>query len=53
MSWVPSPEGKSGAQSVCDLINQHEGIKETVHKLISNICPQFLLGLLNAGKMYL
>ena len=53
MSWVPFPEGKSGAQSVCDLINQYESIKETVHKLISNICPQFLLDLLNAGKMYL
>ncbi|OWK04735.1 hypothetical protein Celaphus_00001848, partial [Cervus elaphus hippelaphus] len=35
MSWVLYPEGKS----VCDLINQYEGIKETVHKLISNICP--------------
>ena len=48
MSWVLYPEGKS----VCDLINQYKGIKETVDKLISNICPGFLLGLLDSGKMY-
>nr|XP_014703775.2 T-cell surface glycoprotein CD1c-like [Equus asinus] len=51
MSWVPSPEGESRAQRVCDVINQYEVIKETVFKLIRNICPRFVLGLLDAGKM--
>ncbi|XP_058395518.1 T-cell surface glycoprotein CD1c-like isoform X1 [Diceros bicornis minor] len=53
MSWVPSPEGEIRAQRVCDLINQYEGIKETVSKLIRNVCPRFALGLFDAGKMYL
>ncbi|XP_020031077.1 T-cell surface glycoprotein CD1c-like isoform X2 [Castor canadensis] len=52
-SWVPSPEGGSPAQKVCDLLNQYEGIKETVQSLVRKTCPQFLLGLLDAGKMYL
>lgn len=51
MSWVPSPEGESRAENVCHLLNQYEGIKETVHRLINNTCPRFLLGLLDAGKM--
>uniref|UniRef100_G3SPE3 CD1c molecule n=1 Tax=Loxodonta africana TaxID=9785 RepID=G3SPE3_LOXAF len=53
MSWVPSPEGGSRAQNVCNLINQYQGIQETVHGLIRNTCPRFVLGLLDAGKMYL
>ncbi|XP_003415217.2 T-cell surface glycoprotein CD1c-like isoform X1 [Loxodonta africana] len=53
MSWVPSPEGGSRAQNVCNLINQYQGIQETVHGLIRNTCPRFVLGLLDAGRMYL
>ncbi|XP_006895567.1 PREDICTED: T-cell surface glycoprotein CD1c [Elephantulus edwardii] len=52
-SWVPSPEGGSRAQNACNLINQYQGILETVQGLIRNTCPRFLLGLLDAGKMYL
>ncbi|XP_062961672.1 T-cell surface glycoprotein CD1c-like [Cynocephalus volans] len=52
-SWMPSPEGGSRAQNVCDLLNQYEGIKEIVYKLNRNTCPRFLSGLLDAGKMYL
>ncbi|XP_008588025.1 PREDICTED: T-cell surface glycoprotein CD1c [Galeopterus variegatus] len=52
-SWMPSPEGGSRAQNVCDLLNQYEGIKEIVYKLNRNTCPRFLPGLLDAGKMYL
>ncbi|XP_072802408.1 T-cell surface glycoprotein CD1c isoform X2 [Vicugna pacos] len=53
MSWVPAPETEGRAQRACNLLNQYEGIKETVHKLIGNTCSRFLLGLLDAGKMYL
>ncbi|XP_048212792.1 T-cell surface glycoprotein CD1c-like [Perognathus longimembris pacificus] len=52
-SWVPSPGGGNLAQKACDLLNQYEGIKETVESLMSKTCPRFLLGILDAGKMYL
>nr|XP_054103351.1 T-cell surface glycoprotein CD1c [Callithrix jacchus] len=52
-TWVPSPDSGSLAQSVCDLLNQYEGIKETVYTLLRSTCPRFLLGLLDSGKMYL
>ncbi|XP_004415730.1 PREDICTED: T-cell surface glycoprotein CD1c [Odobenus rosmarus divergens] len=51
LSWVPAPEGDSRAQSVCDLMNQYEGIKETVHRLLTNTCPRFALGLFDAAKV--
>ncbi|XP_030743721.1 T-cell surface glycoprotein CD1c isoform X1 [Echinops telfairi] len=50
-SWVPSPEGGSMAQNVCNLINQYQGIRDTVRWLIRHTCPRFILGLLAAGKM--
>ncbi|KAF3823004.1 hypothetical protein GH733_010440 [Mirounga leonina] len=46
-----SPEGDSRAQSACDLMNQYEGIKEIVHKLLTNTCPRFALGLFDASKV--
>ncbi|XP_042537419.1 T-cell surface glycoprotein CD1c3-like [Dipodomys spectabilis] len=52
-TWVPSLEGGKQAQKVCDLLNQYEDIKETVESLLSKTCPQFFLGILDAGKMYL
>ncbi|XP_029789076.1 T-cell surface glycoprotein CD1c-like isoform X2 [Suricata suricatta] len=51
MSWVPSSKSDSRAQSVCDLLNQYEAIKETVHRLSTNTCFRFALGLLDAGKV--
>lgn len=52
-TWVPSPGSGSLAQSVCHLLNhQYEGVTETVYNLIRSTCPRFLLGLLDAGKMY-
>ncbi|XP_018880555.2 T-cell surface glycoprotein CD1c isoform X1 [Gorilla gorilla gorilla] len=52
-TWVPSPGCGSLAQSVCHLLNhQYEGVTETVYNLIRSTCPRFLLGLLDAGKMY-
>ncbi|KAL0590673.1 T-cell surface glycoprotein CD1c [Plecturocebus cupreus] len=52
-TWVPSPDYGIFAQSVCDLLNQYEGVKETVYTLLRSTCPRFLLGLLDSGKMYL
>ncbi|XP_005400199.1 PREDICTED: T-cell surface glycoprotein CD1c3-like [Chinchilla lanigera] len=50
-SWVPAPQGGSRAQKVCDLLNPYKGIKEIAYNLIRNMCPRFVLGLLDAGKM--
>ncbi|XP_008698968.2 T-cell surface glycoprotein CD1a-like isoform X1 [Ursus maritimus] len=52
-SWWPSPEGGSRAQQVCTLFNQYHVSSEIVHKLLTDSCPRFLLGLLDAGKAYL
>ncbi|XP_037360387.1 T-cell surface glycoprotein CD1c-like [Talpa occidentalis] len=53
MSWVPAPEGGSRAERVCSVINHYDGFKETVDKLVRDICPRFALGLLDAAKLYL
>ncbi|XP_077934612.1 T-cell surface glycoprotein CD1a-like isoform X1 [Halichoerus grypus] len=52
-SWWPSPKGGSRAQQVCTVFNQYLVFDEIVHKLLSDSCPRFLLGLLDAGKAYL
>uniref|UniRef100_G1SWS4 Ig-like domain-containing protein n=1 Tax=Oryctolagus cuniculus TaxID=9986 RepID=G1SWS4_RABIT len=49
-SWVPSPQGGSRAKDVCRLLNLLVGLTETVHRILSDTCPRFLLGLLDAGK---
>ncbi|XP_045710926.1 T-cell surface glycoprotein CD1a-like [Phyllostomus hastatus] len=49
-SWVPSPEGGTRAQQVCKILNQLTVFKKIIHWRISNTCPRFLLGLLDAGK---
>ncbi|XP_044800100.1 T-cell surface glycoprotein CD1a isoform X1 [Bubalus bubalis] len=52
-SWVSSPEGGKRAQVLRRLFNLFRGIQEIIHKLLSDTCPCFLLGLLDAGKAYL
>ncbi|ELW47817.1 T-cell surface glycoprotein CD1e, membrane-associated [Tupaia chinensis] len=47
---VPSPEGGEIAQRVCTLLMQYQGIIEIVQNLLFEICPQYLLGVLEAGK---
>ncbi|XP_039074417.1 T-cell surface glycoprotein CD1a-like isoform X1 [Hyaena hyaena] len=53
MSWFPSPKEGRRAQQVCSLFNQFYVVKEAIHRILSDICPHFLLGLLDAGKAYL
>ncbi|XP_072802411.1 T-cell surface glycoprotein CD1a-like isoform X2 [Vicugna pacos] len=52
-SWLPSPEGGEMAQLVSSLFNLYQGTSEILHRLLSDTCPRFLLGLLDAGKAYL
>uniref|UniRef100_A0A8D2AQ58 CD1e molecule n=1 Tax=Sciurus vulgaris TaxID=55149 RepID=A0A8D2AQ58_SCIVU len=49
-SWEPSPGAGSRAQKVCRVLNLYEDIKEIVQSLLDDICPQYLGGLLEAGK---
>ncbi|XP_017520341.2 T-cell surface glycoprotein CD1a isoform X1 [Manis javanica] len=49
-SWLPSPEAGSRAQQVTRLFNQYYSTNEGIRKLLSAVCPQFLSGLLDAGK---
>ncbi|KAM9686926.1 T-cell surface glycoprotein CD1e, membrane-associated-like [Trichechus inunguis] len=49
-SWQPSPGAGSRAQNVCRVLNRYRDIKEIVQGLLSNTCPRFLAGLLEAGK---
>ncbi|NP_001239233.1 T-cell surface glycoprotein CD1e, membrane-associated isoform X1 [Equus przewalskii] len=49
-SWKPSPGAGSRAQNVCRVLNHYRIIKEIVQSLLSDICPRFLAGLLEAGK---
>ncbi|XP_057602731.1 T-cell surface glycoprotein CD1a-like [Hippopotamus amphibius kiboko] len=49
-SWVPAPEGGITAQLVCSLFSLYQGTQEIIHNLLSDTCPRFLLGLLDAGK---
>ncbi|XP_014653166.1 PREDICTED: T-cell surface glycoprotein CD1a-like isoform X1 [Ceratotherium simum simum] len=49
-SWLPSPKGGSRAQHVCSLFNLNQVGLERADRLVSDICPRLLLGLLDAGK---
>ncbi|KFO36616.1 T-cell surface glycoprotein CD1e, membrane-associated [Fukomys damarensis] len=49
-SWEPSPGAGSRAQNVCEVLNRYQDIKEIVHSILSDTCPQFLAGLIAAGK---
>ncbi|KAM5237538.1 T-cell surface glycoprotein CD1e, membrane-associated-like [Ctenodactylus gundi] len=48
--WKPSPGAGTRAQKVCSVLNHYRDIKEIVQDLLSVTCPQFLAGLLVAGK---
>ncbi|XP_029789074.1 T-cell surface glycoprotein CD1b-like [Suricata suricatta] len=49
-SCVPAPEGGSRARRICALVNQYIGIWDIAMKLVFETCPQYLLGVLDAGK---
>ena len=46
-SWWPSPKGGRRAQQVCTVFNV---VNVRTQAQINDICPHFLLGLLDAGK---
>ncbi|XP_048653500.1 T-cell surface glycoprotein CD1a-like [Marmota marmota marmota] len=40
-------------QKACNLLNFNEAFTHRLHRLLSNTCPRFTLGLLDAGKAHL
>ena len=50
MSWWPSPKGGRRAQQVCNLFNQYHVVNMRIQTHINDLCPRFLLALLDAGK---
>ncbi|XP_062960609.1 T-cell surface glycoprotein CD1a-like [Cynocephalus volans] len=49
-SWLPSHKNGGIAQRVCTLLNQNQQEKKMIQYYLSNICPRFMLGVLDAGK---
>ncbi|XP_045310741.1 T-cell surface glycoprotein CD1a-like isoform X6 [Leopardus geoffroyi] len=49
-SWWPSPKGGRRAQQVSKLFNQYHVVNLRIQANINDMCPHFLLGLLEAGK---
>ncbi|XP_048670893.1 T-cell surface glycoprotein CD1a-like [Marmota marmota marmota] len=52
-TWSPSPEGGRKAQKVCKLLSQNQDYTQRLQRLLSDTCPRFTLGLLDAGKAHL
>ncbi|XP_066228453.1 T-cell surface glycoprotein CD1b-2-like isoform X1 [Saccopteryx leptura] len=49
-SCVPAAQGGPRAQRFCVLASEYQGLYNIVERLLSNTCPRFLLGVLDAGK---
>uniref|UniRef100_A0A8C9PYF2 Ig-like domain-containing protein n=1 Tax=Spermophilus dauricus TaxID=99837 RepID=A0A8C9PYF2_SPEDA len=50
---LSSPMNGRKAQKACNLLNLNEAFTQRLHRLLSNTCPRFTLGLLDAGKAHL
>ncbi|KAM9241838.1 antigen-presenting glycoprotein CD1d [Dugong dugon] len=49
-SWEPAPEAPSWVHTVTRVLNLDQGTSETVGSLLSDTCPQFVHGLVEAGR---
>ncbi|KAI4579498.1 hypothetical protein MJT46_000866 [Ovis ammon polii x Ovis aries] len=49
-SCVPAPDSGSRGQKFCALVTQNEGTSDILERLLSDTCPRYLLGVLDAGK---
>ncbi|XP_046284956.1 T-cell surface glycoprotein CD1a-like [Marmota monax] len=52
-TFLPSPKGGEKAQKACKLLNFNEAYTQRLYRLLSDTCPRFTLGLLEAGKAHL
>ncbi|NP_001009425.1 CD1 precursor [Ovis aries] len=49
-SCAPAPDSGNGGQNFCALMTQYQGISDILERLLSETCPRYLLGVLDAGK---
>ncbi|XP_017901833.1 PREDICTED: T-cell surface glycoprotein CD1b-2-like [Capra hircus] len=49
-SCVPAPNSGSRGQKFCALMTQYQGTSNIIERLLSETCPRYLLGVLDAGK---
>ncbi|XP_055452652.1 antigen-presenting glycoprotein CD1d isoform X1 [Psammomys obesus] len=49
-SWQKAPEAPPWVELPIKVLNRDQGTKEEVQRLLNDTCPQFLRGLLEAGK---
>ena len=49
-SCVPAPDSSSRGQKFCALMTQYQGTSNIIERLLSETCPRYLLGVLDAGK---
>lgn len=49
-SWVPAPDAPHWMETVSKVLNRDQGTRETIQWLFNDICPQLLIGLLEAGQ---
>ncbi|XP_021497999.1 antigen-presenting glycoprotein CD1d isoform X3 [Meriones unguiculatus] len=49
-SWQKAPEAPPWIELPIKVLNSDQGTKEEVQRLLNDTCPQFLRGLLEAGK---
>ncbi|XP_066228807.1 T-cell surface glycoprotein CD1b-2-like [Saccopteryx leptura] len=47
---VPAAQGSPRTQRFCTLVSEYQGLINIIEMLLSNTCPRFLLGILDAGK---
>ena len=47
---VPALDSGSRGQKFCALMSQYPGISDIIERLLSETCPRYLLGVLDAGK---
>ncbi|XP_002810030.2 T-cell surface glycoprotein CD1a isoform X1 [Pongo abelii] len=52
-SWLPYPVAGNKAKHLCKVLNQNQHGNDITHSLLSDTCPRFILGLLDAGKAHL
>uniref|UniRef100_A0A8C3YJL5 CD1d molecule n=1 Tax=Catagonus wagneri TaxID=51154 RepID=A0A8C3YJL5_9CETA len=52
-SWVSAPEAPPWVQKVLAVLNEDQGTKETVQWLLYDVCPRFVRGILETGKLEL
>uniref|UniRef100_A0A8C5Z670 T-cell surface glycoprotein CD1a-like n=1 Tax=Marmota marmota marmota TaxID=9994 RepID=A0A8C5Z670_MARMA len=52
-TWSPSPNSGRKAQKACKLLTLDQDNTYRLHRILSDTCPRFTLGLLDAGKAHL